>query len=219
LVASIAAAVFAVALAALAFIHFRERPPVAEAARFEIGPPRNARFSCCLSISPDGRKIAFTAQGDADTRPRLFVRALDTLQAKSVYTNLTGVTFPSPFWSADGRFVAFNSGGKLKKVEASGGPPQTICDTPSGFIGGAWSPDGVIVIDGDAGLMRVPAAGGDPSPLTRLDPSRRERGHHNPALLPDGRHFVYLRSSSAEGKSGSTSAHWMPNQSNKVPSG
>ena len=195
-------AVLFVCAVAIGFIHFREKPPAADVVRFEIGPPRNGRFTCCLSISPDGRKVAFTAGGGTDSRPRLWIRAVDTVEARSVYPSLTGNSFPSSFWSADSRFLAFNGGGKLRKVEASGGPPQTICDTPPGFTGGAWSPDGAIVVDGAAGLMRVPAAGGDPSPLTRLDPSRQESAHRGPALLPDGRHFVYLRVSAEAEKSG-----------------
>ncbi|MFI5357690.1 Serine/threonine protein kinase [Candidatus Sulfopaludibacter sp. SbA6] len=194
---AIAVAVVAVAFAAaIALVHFREEPPVAETARFEIAPPPSAQFTCCLSISPDGRKIVFTAQKSTDARPNLWVRALDAVEAKVLVQNVTGgLTLPDPFWSPDSQFVAISTNGKLKKVEASGGPAQTICDTPPGFVGGAWNPDGVIITGGTGGLIRVPAAGGEPSPLTTLDPSRQERDHIGPAFLPDGRHFLYLRRS------------------------
>jgi serine/threonine protein kinase/Tol biopolymer transport system component len=193
----------ALALSVVAFLHFREKRALVETARFEIGPPHNGQFTCCVSISPDGRKIAFTAQESSDIRPRLWVRSLDTVEAKSVYLNLVGGNIaPHPFWSPDSRFIAFSGGGKLRKVEASGGPAQTICDTPVGYTGGAWSADGVIVVDGAAGLMRVSAEGGDPLPLTRLDPSRQETAHGGPALLPDGRHFLYLRRSNRDQNSG-----------------
>jgi len=43
------------------------------------------------------------------------------------------------------------------------------------------------------GLIRVSATGGEPSPLTVLDPSRNEVGHEGPSFLPDGTHFLYLR--------------------------
>lgn len=202
----VAAGVFAavaLALCVVAFIHFREKPPVAEAARFEINPPPKGQFTCCLSISPDGRKIAFTAQEGTDIRPRLWVRALNTVEAKAVYSNLLGGNIaPHPFWSADSRFVAFSGGGKLRKVQASGGPAETVCDTPPGYTGGAWSHDGVILFDSVAGLMRVSANGGDPSPLTKVDPSRQESAHGGPALLPDGRHFLYLRRSNRDQNNG-----------------
>ncbi len=203
LVAVGVAVVMTLALAALAFIHFREKRPQAEIARFEIGPPRNGEFTCCVSISPDGRKIAFTAQQSSDIRPRLWVRSLDTVEARSVYLNLVGGNVaPHPFWSPDSRYIAFSGGGKLRKIEASGGPPQTICDTPVGYTGGTWGADGVIVVDSAAGLMRVPADGGEPVELTRLDPSRQESAHGGPALLPDGRHFLYLRRSNRDQNNG-----------------
>ncbi len=68
-----------------------------------------------------------------------------------------------PFWSQDTRTLGFFADGELKKIDA-GGPPQTLCDAPAGR-GGAWGKDGTIVFALAArGLMRVPAAGGDPEP-------------------------------------------------------
>ena len=67
-----------------------------------------------------------------------------------------------PFWSPDSRFVAFMAGGKLKKVDIAGGPPQTICDAPNGLRWHRGAPDGVILFDGRGNdpIWRVPAAGG-----------------------------------------------------------
>ena len=82
-----------------------------------------------------------------------------------------------PFWSPDSRFVAFDDGaGKLKKIDITGGPAQTICDVPPvTFVGGSWNENGVIIFAMNyMGVMRVSAAGGVASPLTRVDPSRRE---------------------------------------------
>jgi Tol biopolymer transport system component len=53
-----------------------------------------------------------------------------------------------------------------------------------------------------AGLWRVPAAGGTPIPLTKLDPARHEREHELPSFLPDGKHFLYLRLSTVPEESG-----------------
>lgn len=41
--------------------------------------------------------------------------------------------------------------------------------------------------------MQVPAAGGTPSFLTKVDSSRGEVRHMDPWFLPDGRHFLYMR--------------------------
>ncbi len=98
-----------------------------------------------------------------------------------------------PFWSPDGKFIAFFADGKLKKIEATGGRSQVICPAPNGR-GGSWNRDGVIVFSPDAlhGLSRVSAAGGTPVELTVLDSARHETSHRWPVFLPDGKHFLYM---------------------------
>ena len=49
-----------------------------------------------------------------------------------------------PFWSPDSRYIGFFAQGKLKKIAASGGPSQSLCDAPDGR-GGTWNRDDVIV--------------------------------------------------------------------------
>ena len=74
-----------------------------------------------------------------------------------------------PFWSDDGRLLAFFARGKLKKIEVVGGLPQVLCETACGR-GGAWSPEGAIVFSGSGRVMfRVDAAGGQPRALTSTE--------------------------------------------------
>src|SRR6185436_4172837 len=99
----------------------------------------------------------------------------------------------SPFWSPDGRTLAFFAENKLKAIEVSGDAVRTICDAPAG-AGGAWNRAGVIVIAGDfngGALSRVAASGGTRTALTTLDASRQETAHWWPSFLPDGDHFLY----------------------------
>jgi len=107
-----------------------------------------------------------------------------------------------PFWSPDSRSIGFFSGGKLKRIDVSGGPAQTLCDAAIAG-GGTWNRDGIIVLvrNVEAGLYRIPATGGTPTPLTMLDKSRNEIVHVWPYFLPDGRHFLYLARSSQVEKS------------------
>jgi Tol biopolymer transport system component len=108
----------------------------------------------------------------------------------------------SPFWSPDSRFIAFGVGNQLKKIDSAGGPPQSLCQAPLPITivgSGAWGPNGVLLFGNRGGgpLLRVAAAGGVPSPVTALDPSRQETYHTQPSFLPDGRHFLYFRQTGA----------------------
>jgi len=180
-----------VALVALVFVHFREKTTVKEMVRFDISAPANTTFgNDAATVSPDGRKIVFVATR-ADRKPMLWVRSLDSEEAR-LLAGTEDATLP--FWSPDSRFLAFASGGKLKRIEATGGPAQTLCDAPT-VVGGFWTSDNRIVFGSLGPLQQVSAAGGIPTPLTALDHSRNEQYHVFPAMLPDGHHFIYWRAS------------------------
>jgi eukaryotic-like serine/threonine-protein kinase len=59
---------------------------------------------------------------------------------------------------------------------------------------GTWSRHGVILFETTAHpeIYRVEAAGGEPRPVTRLEPLNRDARHSAPQFLPDGRHFIYF---------------------------
>jgi eukaryotic-like serine/threonine-protein kinase len=187
------------ALAALGIERLvRPAPSAIAAVRLSVPPPPKASFSGApntpyISMSPDGRHLAFLASVDGVLR--VWVRSLDTLDARPLAGTEGVVPYP-PFWSADSRFIGFFTvTRKLRKIELVGGPVQTICDVETGTINpsGAWNRDGVIVFGaGAAPLKRVSAAGGTPEPLTALDQSRQELGHYWPTFLPDGDHFFFL---------------------------
>jgi Tol biopolymer transport system component len=139
--------------------------------------------------------VAFVASG-ADGRVFLWVRPIDSLESVRLSGTEEAIF---PFWSPDSRFIGFSAAAKLKKVEASGGPPQILCDAPL-FAAGAWSQQGVILFGAinRGGLLRVSAAGGTPAPVTKVD-APQEVSHAFPYFLPDGRHFLYfIRSSRLE---------------------
>ncbi len=145
-----------------------------------------------IAVSPDGHRISFVAVG-ADRKSLLWVRSLDTLAAQAL-AGMEGAE--RTFWSPDGRFLAFFAGGKLKKIDASGGPPITLCDSGDG-VGGTWSRDGVIVFAPSlsSGFQKVSASGGVPTTVTTL--GKGDIAHRRPFFLPDGRHFLYRAAGSA----------------------
>jgi Tol biopolymer transport system component/aminoglycoside phosphotransferase (APT) family kinase protein len=139
------------------------------------------------ALSPDGGRVAFVARSE-DGRDHVWVRPLDG--EPRVLAGTEGAVYP--FWSADSRSIGFFADGKLKKVDSNGGPPEVLCDAAAGR-GGTWNRDGVIVFSGQPGLglSQVSAAGGAPTPVTRIDAARHETSHRWPSFLPDGRHFLY----------------------------
>jgi hypothetical protein len=143
-------AVLAAALAAtgtLALRHLRETPLAAQPYSFTIPAPDNAQFggpagggtgaAAQLAVSPDGRHVAFVVRTDSGYR--LWIRSANALAPREV-SGTDEASFP--FWSPDSRFIGFFAGGKLKKVQSSGGPPVALCDAPGGR-GGAWNTDNV----------------------------------------------------------------------------
>jgi len=182
---------------AVAVVHFSETAPEAVPVRFQIPLPEKTQLAIGsrLAVSPDGRWLAFNALG-ADGKFQIWVRSLDSLEARP----LAGTEGAAcVFWSPDSRWIAFGADGKLKKIEAGGGPPQTLCNTPVALTGGAWNRDGDILFSGlgsGGGLLRVSQAGGAVSTVTTLDRSRLESAHGLPQFLPDNRHFLYFALSS-----------------------
>ena len=146
-----------------------------------------------LEISPDGTRLVFGTT-DMEGKQSLWVRALDA-STSQVLPGTAGATYP--FWSGDSRFIGFFAEGKLKKIEASGGPAQIICDAPDGR-GGSWNREGTIIFSPtyNGPLYKVTAAGGTPVQVTELDP-QNENTHRWPQFLSDGRHFLYFARSSA----------------------
>jgi eukaryotic-like serine/threonine-protein kinase len=195
----VVAAVLLTALAAastLALRHLRETSPASEPLQFTIAAPDKMQFggpsgagsgvASQLAVSPDGRHVVFSAHGGGAYS--LWLRPMSSLAATELQGS-TDATFP--FWSPDSRFVAFFAGGKLKKVQISGGPPVVLCDAAEGR-GGTWNRDNVILFGTLASaLQRVASAGGTPSPAAKLDAAYAETSHRWPHFLPDGRHFFF----------------------------
>jgi serine/threonine protein kinase len=181
----IAAGLLLIALGAVSFLYFREARAPGRAMRMMIDLPENSSGSQ-FSLSPDGSVLAVAAI--VDGKRQLWLRAIDSSQMQ-LLPGTDGASYP--FWSPDGRYIAFFADARLKKVLASGGPPQTLCDSPEGR-GGTWNREGVILFStvegGGFGIHRTTADGG-PRELLLRTPKGISRF---PQFLPDGRHFLYL---------------------------
>ena len=143
-----------------------------------------------ITVAPNGHTVAVVGYLEAARKNAIWIYELGLPGAKSLAGSV-GATYP--FWSPDGRSLAFFADGRLKKLELSGGPVQTMCDAPAGR-GGTWNKNGVIVFAPDVvtGLRQVSATGGPSKQISIVDVNRGEQGHRWPVFLPDGTHFLYL---------------------------
>jgi len=181
------AIVAVLAAVGILFAYFHHPEPGAPVLNLAVNPPEKSTFGYQFSLSPDGRMLAFST---GEGRSELWIRHLDSATSQLV-AETESVQYP--FWSPDSRSVAFFSQQKLKRIEVSGGPARTICETGGPIIqGGDWNRDGVIIFaPGTGGLQRVSATGGLPEPVTRLEDTPGAINHNLPIFLPDGRRFLY----------------------------
>ena len=141
-----------------------------------------------IVVSGDGSKLVYAAQQQG--RSQLHLRELDQFFSTLVpgTENAEG-----PFFSPDDQWVGFFADGQLKKVRLSGGEPVSLCDVPGTNLGATWGPDDTIVFasGGSAGLLRVPAGGGTPAPLTTVDAAGGGISHRLPQFLPGGQAILF----------------------------
>jgi eukaryotic-like serine/threonine-protein kinase len=195
-----AALLIGAVLAAGYFFNQRPEPMAAQpqqslpVSRFVITPPASAPLTdqggYDITISPDGKRLAYFAQNTENGRLSLYVRDLDELEARQIPgTEVQGLGNMNLFFSPDGRWIGFRQGPQrgLVRVSVDGAPPLKIADDPGAFLGAAWAADDTIVFGTNEQLQRVSAGGG--SPPTKL--SGEPHAFASPTLLPGERAVLF----------------------------
>jgi len=153
--------------------------------RFDIPQPSDLPYVGAPKLSPDGRHIAYVARDEKGVR-LVWVRSLDSVEARPL-PGTEGIPVQvRPFWSPDSRWLGFFLSSQLMKVPIEGGRPQEIA-AHSG-ADGSWGEDGTILFDEP--IFSVPASGGVPRTVVPTP----EDGHGPgwPHFLPGGDTFLYL---------------------------
>jgi len=185
-----AAAVVVLAAGLAAAIALRPGPPPdPPPVKVEIQPEERDTAIVSVSVSPNGDAVVWRAVSIAGDK--LLLRSLAT-GATRVIANEGGTVRA---WSPDGQSLLYTFGGKLKRVDLTGGGTQIVCDC-AGWAD--WSLDGNVLVPNlvRGPLLRVSASGGIPAPFLQLDKERGETTQRFPVLLPDGKRLLYV----SEGK-------------------
>ena len=173
-------------------------PPAASPMHFEIPVSIQPGESGTFAISPDSKRLVFIGTG-ADGVMRMWERSLNSIEMRPISGTEGQISANSSvFWSPDNQTIGFYADGAVKKISRAGGVPQVVCRVPSLAIGGTWNDRGDIVVGTPVGLLRCPADGSTPSPLTDTSGNNGTTIDFFPTFLPDGRHLLFLRISRAD---------------------
>ena len=183
------AAVAVVSLAVAAFAIWNRSEPVQKTpVRLTIPLPPGQELTSYPAITRDGQTVAYVARQGTD-EPQLYLRDLSAFEPR-VVTGSSGAL--QPFFSPDGKWVAFFAQGQLQKAEVSGGAPIRLAEALNP-MGGTWNDDNTIIFAPGlgSGFSRIPAGGGTPEPLTRPDGAAQGYAHVLPQALPGGRSVLF----------------------------
>jgi serine/threonine protein kinase len=162
-----------------------------------ILPPPGGSFGDqrALALTRDGRKLAFLFLAN-DGTTQLMVQDLATRNVRPVAGS---VGSDAPFWSPDGKGLAFFANGSLMVVHDNGA--RQLCGAVTNPQGGSWGDDGTIIFAHHDGIVSVPSSGGKCSTVI----ASAGQVLMQPTFVPGSRRFMWIRSrqviySDADGK-------------------
>jgi Tol biopolymer transport system component/predicted Ser/Thr protein kinase len=157
----------------------------------DLGPDAVAGQFTTTEISPDGARLVFPVK-NPEGKQALATRLL----SETKHVVLSGTeNGRDPFFSPDGKWIGFFADRKMKKISVHGGAPVVLCDASPNPRGASWTEDGNIIagLNTLGSLSRVPAEGGTPQPVTKLQAGALT--HRWPQALPGGERVLFTVSS------------------------
>ena len=183
------AGIAAAALVGVAAIVAWRTPPRAAApiTRLQFPLPNGVRFTNTgrqvVAMSPDGRQLAFVANG------QLWVKAMDQRDARPLTDGALAIV--SPVFSPDSQSIAYWAASAINRVAVVGGSSIPLTSAPLTVFGMHWADDGIYysesstsALDGPSRIRKLSPSGGLPSTLAE---SPAGEGLYGPWPLPGGR--------------------------------
>ena len=175
-------------------------PPPASAPPALFSLSANTAPFDAVSVSPDGRTIAYTGAA-SPTNPAgntgVSLHRLDSLDFAPLPETTAAMR---PFlWSPDSKTFGYFVDTALVVREVPDGSPRVLAQFPGRATGASWGPNGVLLVSTAAGVFQLPAKGGAPQLVMKTDLAR-EIWRGWPSFLPGGDRFLYttLRNNGSE---------------------
>jgi serine/threonine-protein kinase len=176
------------AIAGMLYVRSRRTAP-GSVVHFAVQPPPETPLDDSapgLAVSPDGLHIVSLVKTQTGAYG-LYLYSLEESAGK--LTPAPSISTAS-FFSPDGQWLAFVGVEKVQKMALSGDQLLDVCSLPDIGRGGTWGRDGNLYFGIlGRGISRVPARGGVPAQVTKLEPGEQE--HDWPQLLPNGHDLLF----------------------------
>uniref|UniRef100_UPI0040497788 S41 family peptidase n=1 Tax=Candidatus Fervidibacter sp. TaxID=3100871 RepID=UPI0040497788 len=149
-----------------------------------------ARFLRYPSLSPDGKRLAFSYMGD--------IWVVSSEGGMAVRLTVHPAHDIRPRFSPDGKWIAFNSNREgnydIYLMPATGGRPKRLTLHSADDVLGDWSPDGRWIVfssNRDHRFSQIYLLEVETGYVRRL--TSDETNLHSPIFSPDGRYIVFCR--------------------------
>jgi len=187
----------AVAVASLGVAAFVARQgqnaPPPSAIRFVLTTAANSRpvfvSTWPAAASPNGQEIVYSGEAPGGGT-QYYIRRIDELEARPLPGTLGA---SQAVFSPDGKWLAYLSDGKLRKLQVDGGGTPIVLTDASSNDGADWAPNGDIILGAEQrnGLGRVSANGGKIVDVTKADTAGGQTQHVWPVVLGDGNTVLF----------------------------
>jgi serine/threonine-protein kinase len=181
---SVAAIASVIAVISLTLLLLPRREVPQSVSRFTVTSPNSGNLrqgdGQAIAISRDGRLIV--TRGGSGNDDVLYLRAIDDFEPR-VILGTSGARLP--FFSPDGKWLAFVTSRGFFKVNLTGGAPISVGAFSAAPFGASWSTDGNIYFSSAGEIWKLPATGGEAESIAASEGDEQYR-LSNPEALPSG---------------------------------